>query len=209
MVKGNLGVRSLPRIGIGGTRSPNVEVFESVAAICAILARSGAALVSGGVPGVDAACHIASLDHHAGTIVVLANAVNSGLAANGWGSEALSQAVCRNGLFVSEFDDTVRITDERFRQRLLQRDRIISGLSDAFVAFECSVDSATVDTATRALAQGAKVFVVHPPVIRERKGTFQIATDQRTIAFDPNDLDSFLIAKRIIDSIDRNESILG
>lgn len=171
-------------VGMGGTRSPGVETFELVAAIAHALSEGGICTISGGVPGVDLACHLASASSPGGTVAVLANPVLEGLAANGWGSTTLDDEITKNGLFVSEYAERVEVGGDEFRERLLQRDRIISGLSNVFLAFECNVDSATVDTARRALAQGAIVMAVHPPVVRARRGTFELSGDPRVISID-------------------------
>ena len=47
-------------------------------------------------------------------------------------------------------------------------------ISNVFIAFECSVDSATVDTARRARLQGKTVLAVKPPIKTGRKGVEQI-----------------------------------
>lgn len=198
---GNKAVLQRPRIGVGGTRSPAVETFQLVTAVCDTLSLQGLCTISGGVPGVDLACHLSGASGNGGTIAVLANPVDRRMAANGWHNAALDALILRSGLFVSEYDDYCPVGTAEFGERLLQRDRIISGLSDVFVAFECNVDSATVDTAWRALCQGAAVVTVHPPVMRERRGTLQLAEHPRVLSLDARTESVAEIVAGIVDTL--------
>jgi predicted Rossmann fold nucleotide-binding protein DprA/Smf involved in DNA uptake len=132
------------------------------------------------VPGIDLAAHLGALDNPGSTtFAVLANPAGGGLRGHEWTSRSTQQAIVAGGGFLSEYEEFVPFGSDEHRERLLQRDRIISGLSDCFVAFECSSGSATVDTAKRALAQGKPVVCVVPPRRTERRGTDELAGDPR------------------------------
>lgn len=165
-----------PTIGVGGTRSPTVETFIFASNVCRMLAQRGAIIVSGGVPGVDLAAHLSAVDANDGsTLAVLANPPWEGLGGHEWANRLLEEAILKTGAFVSEYDTHAEVASDEFLERLLQRDRIITGLADVFVAFECNTDSATVDSAYRALAQGKKVIAIEPVTKTYRRGVQQLA----------------------------------
>ena len=62
------------------------------------------------------------------------------------------------GCFLSEYNEEP-INKENRRQRMLDRDRLLSGLSDVIFIVESSRDSGTVDTARQAYLQGKKIVV--------------------------------------------------
>lgn len=165
-------------IGIGGTRSPTVQCFRDVHETAKSLASLGVSIVSGGVPGVDLASHLGAIDSERPppikTIAVLANPAHMQLDGHIWKSRAVSDLISQNGLFLSEYKDYAEPESIEFKERLLMRDRIISGISDLFIAFECSEDSATVDTAKRAVNQGKKVYAFHTHYTASRRGTEQL-----------------------------------
>jgi DNA processing protein len=150
-----------PIVSVGGTRAPTVETFCLVSNVVRELASAGVVIISGGVPGVDLAAHLAASDQQQGTtLAVLANPAENGLSGHEWSSGFVKAQILKQGAFVSEYSTTSEIGSDDFCERLLARDRIISGLCDVFLVFECNEDSATVDTARRALVQGKQVMCV-------------------------------------------------
>jgi predicted Rossmann fold nucleotide-binding protein DprA/Smf involved in DNA uptake len=127
---------------------------------------------------VDAAAHLASLDvKDSSTYAVMANPARMGLAGHEWHSAFVSRAIRERGGFLSEYAAECELWSEEHRERVLARDRIISGLCDLMVVFECNSDSATVDTAHRALLQGKKVICVEAMQASERRGTEQLRAE--------------------------------
>nr|WP_290760391.1 DNA-processing protein DprA [Henriciella sp.] len=164
-------------VSVGGSRSPNVESFLQAHRICSQISEMGCILISGGVPGIDLAAHLAAIDrkrHELLTIAVLANPVEFGLSGHQFNSPTIAGGIESSGAYLSEYGESVEVNSAEFLERLLQRDRIISAISNVFIAFECSVDSATVDTARRARLQGKTVLAVKPPIKTGRKGVEQI-----------------------------------
>jgi predicted Rossmann fold nucleotide-binding protein DprA/Smf involved in DNA uptake len=165
-------------IAIGGTRSPTAGTFCLVTNVVKHLASAGSVILSGGVPGVDAAAHLASLDvKDACTYAVMANPARMGLAGHEWRSDFATRAIHERGGFLSEYAQECILWSEEHRERLLARDRIISGLCDLMVVFECNSDSATVDTAHRALLQGKRVLCVESTHKSGRRGTEQLQAE--------------------------------
>lgn len=180
---------NVPTIAFGGTRSPTPEAFMQAHEIATNLAAKGYLLISGGVVGIDLAMHMGALESYVDfpvTCAVLANPVEYMLKGHGWNENKISKDIYDYGYFISEYTSFSPIGSREYKDRLLQRDRIISGLSDIFLAFECSVDSATVDTAKRAYLQGKKVYVVHPKKDSKRRGTYQLAEEEWVEEFDIN-----------------------
>lgn len=169
--------RTKPAIAIGGTRSPTVQAFKQAFDFAVSIARNGYLVVSGGVPGIDLAAHLGALEsgrNICSTIAVLPNCVSGGLCGHSWSSRFIGESLVNSGGLLSEYDHSVCTNSDEFRERLLDRDRIISAISDIFVAFECSENSATVDTARRARLQGKSVYAAKPPLKSQRLGTRQL-----------------------------------
>jgi hypothetical protein len=198
-VDGTPPVDDAPIIAVGGTRSPTVDGFCLVSQVVRLVAEAGCTIVSGGVPGVDLAAHLAALESPvARTYAVLANPVAFGLGGHEWANDALDKLIRRRGAFLSEYDTFAAFGSLENRERLLQRDRIISGISDVFVAFECNVNSATVDTAFRAMAQGKLVIAVAPAQRGPRRGAEALGEYPRVQALKAAELDPRTIAEGIL-----------
>jgi DNA processing protein len=165
-------------IAVGGTRSPAVETFCLVSNVVDQLARKETIIISGGVPGVDLAAHMSAIGEPWGsTFAVLANPVELGLKGHEWHNAELDMQILKRGGFISEYSSSCKVFGDEFRERLLARDRIISGLSDLMLVFECNIDSATVDTARRAIVQGKKVVCIDTERKTYRRGIQQL-TDE-------------------------------
>lgn len=148
-------------IAICGTLSPSYQGFELAEKISFMISQRGIPIISGGVPGIDTAAHLGSLGYSNGfTISVLPNPVECGLNNDSSYSTFLNSSIIERGCLVSEYCDSGSVSNKLYNERLLDRDRIISGLSDSIIIIECSADSATVDTAKRAYLQGKKVYSV-------------------------------------------------
>ena len=192
-----------PTVGVGGTRSPAVETFCLVSQVVSVLARKGIAVISGGVPGVDLAAHMAAIDARGGrTYAVMANPAENGLSGHEWSNRGLENALVRSGGFLSEYDFEVEINSEEYRRRLLDRDRIISGLCDTFLAFECSEYSATVDTAKRAIVQGKSVLCIRAAKTTSRRGLDQLVAQEGLQLLDEAEYGPLAIAEEVASRMD-------
>lgn len=201
-VRGNWPSWNSPVAGVGGTRSPTVETFCLVANVTRELAGLGIIVISGGVPGVDLAAHLATGDEPGGaTVAVLANPVGMGLRGHEWFSAAVETQILKSGAFASEYAQPCEVGSDVFCERLLARGRIISGLCDIFLVFECSEDSATIDTARRALAQGKSVMCINSVRRSERKGVSQLADEFSLPVLDERKLSPRAIAKKILETL--------
>ena len=72
------------------------------------------------------------------------------------------------GCFLSEYNEKP-INKKNRRQRMLDRDRLLSGLSDVIFIVESSRNSGTVDTARQAYLQGKKIVVFNWDCLGDEK----------------------------------------
>jgi DNA processing protein len=159
--KGNAAaLLSDPAIGVVGTRRASPEGKNTARRFARELASGGFSIVSGLAFGIDAAAHEGYLEAN-GT------GANSGLAiaalAGGLRSiyphtnEYLGRAIIEHGgALVSEYP----MGEPPLKQRFIERNRIISGLTRGTLIVEAPYKSGALSTARFALEQNRDVFVV-------------------------------------------------
>lgn len=152
---GKLPEKRLPSVAVVGTRKPTAYGVEVTNRLAYDLASKGVVIVSGLALGTDALAHRAALDANGTTIAVLpcglnkiAPATNRGLAIN---------ILEKGGALISEYPEGDVIA---WKSNMHERNRLVSGFSDAILITEASARSGTLNTAAHALAQGKTVFVV-------------------------------------------------
>lgn len=143
-----------PTIAIVGTRKPTAYGTEVTTRLAGDLARRGVIVVSGLALGTDAIAHRATLDAGGTTLAVLANGLAKITPAT---NRQLGEDIIRQGgAIISEYEPN----EPPYQARFLERNRIVSGLSDAVLITEASARSGTLNTARHALEQNKDVFVV-------------------------------------------------
>lgn len=113
-------------------------------------------VVAGGVYGIDEKAHFGALDLEGRTIAVVANPVEYGLHPYEPRRKFLEEGILRYGGLVSEqteYKDT-------YLDRCMQRNRIVSAMSDVVVVVESGENSGTVDNAIKAMLQGVPLVVI-------------------------------------------------
>lgn len=141
-------------VAIVGTRKPTPYGKEVTHTLASELALRGIVIISGLALGVDAIAHKAALEAGGTTIAVLANSVDRIYPRT---NHSLGEQIIANrGAIISEYEPPTDARDYQF----LQRNRIVSGLSDAVIITEAAQRSGTLATAMHALEQGKEVFVV-------------------------------------------------
>ncbi|NCQ54311.1 DNA-protecting protein DprA [Candidatus Saccharibacteria bacterium CG11_big_fil_rev_8_21_14_0_20_41_19] len=151
---GKLPEKRTPTVAIIGSRKPTAYGKEVTYQLAYDLARHGIIIVSGLALGVDGLAHRATIDAGGKTIAVMANGVDIIYPAAHMG---LSRDILgHGGAIVSEYEPGVEARDFQF----LDRNRIVSGLSDAIIVTEAAARSGTLSTVMHALEQGREVFVV-------------------------------------------------
>ena len=151
---GRLPEKRRPTVAIVGSRKPTAYGREVTYQLAFDLAKQGVIIVSGLALGVDGIAHRATLDAGGTTLAVLANSVDSIYPST---HINLSKDIIKSGgAMISEYEPITEARDFQF----LERNRIVSGLSDAVIVTEAASRSGTLSTVMHALEQGREVFVV-------------------------------------------------
>ena len=141
-------------VGVVGTRRPSPAGRRIASRIGTALARAEATVVSGLAVGIDGAAHAAAVAEQRPTIAFIGG---------GHGRlfprahDRLADAIVDGGgAVVSEYAPMV----EPSRGTFPQRNRLISGTSDAVIVVEAGATSGALLTASWALEQGRECFLV-------------------------------------------------
>ena len=142
-----------PLVAIVGARKATPYGTEVARRLATDLAGYGVTVVSGLALGVDAAAHRGALTSGR-TVAVVPGSIQEVQPASHRG---LAREILRNrGSIISEYPDNERIRPQSF----IERNRLISGLSDAVVVIEAAQRSGSLSTAQFALEQGKPVLAV-------------------------------------------------
>lgn len=152
-VRGTLGP-DRPRVAVVGTRQPDEYGTELARRIAFGLARAGVSVISGGAIGVDAAAHRAALDAGGHTVAVLGSGLDVPHPASN--RQLFARILEAGGALVSELSDAA----EARRWTFPDRNRIVSGMSDAVVVVRAAAKSGALITADWARRQGVPLFAV-------------------------------------------------
>lgn len=151
---GNLPDKRQPTVAIVGSRRPTSYGKEVTYKLAYDLARRGVVVVSGLALGADSIAHRAALEAGGTTIAILANGLPDIYPSS---HQNLAQRIIDSGgAIISEYEPETNPLKFRF----LERNRLVSGLSDAVIVTEAARRSGTLNTAAHALEQGREVFVV-------------------------------------------------
>ena len=152
---GNLPEKRLKTVAIVGSRH-NTRYGEEVAYKLAYeLAKKGVVIVSGLAYGIDSIAHKGAVDAGGVTIGVLGTEIEKIYPRSHVG--LAQRMVDLGGVVMSE----LQRGDQYYPAvSFLQRNRIISGLSDVVVVVEAAEKSGSLNTATHALEQGKELFAV-------------------------------------------------
>ena len=142
-------------VAIVGSRH-NTKYGEEIAYKLAYeLGKRGVVVVSGLAYGIDSIGHRGCLDAGGITVAVLGTPINQIYPRNHLG--LAREIIEKNGAIISEYAKGAKVYP---KTSFLERNRIISGLSDIVVVVEAAEKSGSLNTATHALAQGKEVFAV-------------------------------------------------
>ena len=151
---GQIPEKQLPTVAIVGSRKPTAYGKEVAYKLAYELAQKGIIIVSGLALGIDSIAHRGALEADGTTLAVLANGLDYIYPRS---HHALAQQIVKqNGAIISEYEPHV----EAYPNHFLERNRIVSGLSDAVIVVEAASRSGTLNTAAHALEQGREVFAV-------------------------------------------------
>lgn len=141
-------------VAIVGSRKPTSYGKEVTHRLAFDLAKKNIVIISGLALGVDGVAHKATLEAGGKTIAVLAGGLDNIYPSAHTG--LARQIIQTGGAIISEYEPGCGNRPFQF----LERNRIISGLSDAIIVTEAAIRSGTLSTAAHALSQGREVFVV-------------------------------------------------
>ena len=142
-----------PAIGIVGTRKNTAYGTKAAQQFGKEIAEGGGIVISGGAKGIDSEALRGALDGGGLTVAVLGCGVDITYPSN---NRQLFDAIWAEGCLMSEYPPGDKPEGWHFPER----NRIISGLSDAIVVIEAPKPSGALITAEAALEQGKDVFAV-------------------------------------------------
>ena len=147
------------------------------------LAKAGITIVSGLALGIDANAHKGALKANGKTIAVLGNGLGTIYPKE---NERLAKEILsKNGTLVSEYPKDLEPRPHRF----LERNRIVSGLSDGILVIEAPQKSGSLSTARYAIEQNRSVWVI-PGNIEHRNyhGSHELIKEGASLVTDPSDI---------------------
>ena len=143
-------------LAIVGARQPSQEALFVTLQTASQLARAGHPVVSGLALGIDAAAHTGALSADGLTVAVLGSGLcNIYPQAN----RQLAARIREKGALFSEAQPRWSAS----AQRLVSRNRIISGLCQAVIVIESEADGGAMHTARFANEQGRRVYTFDLP----------------------------------------------
>lgn len=142
-----------PVIGVVGTRKASPYGLQTAHLLSSQIAACGGLVVSGVATGIDALSMEGALDAGKPTVGILGGGVDVVYPA---GNRALYRRTEENGCLISEYPPGSRPYPGNF----LQRNRIISGVSDGLLVVEAPARSGALNTARHAYEQGRDLFAV-------------------------------------------------
>jgi len=145
---------NIPTIGIVGTTQPSEAGIASAVALGKGIASRRGVVVSGLAKGIDASGHIGALASQGKSLAILGSGLNSIYPPE---NSSLAETLAQNGAVISEYSPFAEVN----RGRLLARNRIIVGLSQALILVEETPDTVgTANAPLRALDLSRPLFVV-------------------------------------------------
>ena len=151
----NMSKNRLKTVAIVGSRH-NTKYGEEVAYRLAYeLAKHGVIIISGLAYGIDSIGHRGCLDAGGTTVAVLGTPIDQIYPRNHL--KLAEEILNQNGAIISEYAPGTKVF---MKTSFLERNRLISGLSDIVVVIEAAEQSGSLNTATHALDQGKEVFAV-------------------------------------------------
>lgn len=181
-----------PSISVIGTRRPSEEASRKLHFIVTPLVKENWIIVSGLAYGIDSAAHQLSLKYSGRTIAVMGSGFEHIYPA---AHKGIFNEIANRGLAITEYPPHVRPQ----RYHFPERNRIISGLTEATLVIEAMEKSGTLITVDQALEQGKDVYAVpgsifHPQTI----GCHQMIQDGAKLVTNSEDIKEDWITRQLI-----------
>lgn len=142
-----------PSISVVGTRQPSPHGPQKLHFVVTPLVHLNWTIVSGLAYGIDRLAHEIALQYNGNTIAVLGSGFHHVYPRE---HEPLFKQIATKGLIISEYPPHIKPEKYHFPER----NRIVSGLSNATLVIEAKEKSGTYITVDHALDQGKDVYVV-------------------------------------------------
>lgn len=179
---GDLSLLEMPKMAIVGARKCSDYGKRAALQMGELLARYNIVTVSGMAKGVDSYAHQGALNKKGKTIAVLGCGVDI---CYPYANKKLYEDIKKEGLVVSEYPPGTVAMPYMFPQR----NRIISGLSEAVAVMEAGLKSGSLITAVTAAAQGKEVFALPGNINSSFSiGTNKLIQDGATIITELSDV---------------------
>lgn len=153
--RGKIPENRVKTVAIVGSRRNTHYGEEITYKLAYDLAKNGTIIVSGLAYGVDSIAHRAALDAGGVTIGVLGTPIDQIYPVRH--TSLAREIVEKGGAIISEYAPGAKVFP---KTSFLERNRIISGLSDVVVVTEAAERSGSLNTAMHALDQGKDLFAV-------------------------------------------------
>ncbi len=156
-IKGDIYFNKLKKsVSIVGTRDPSFYGHLKARKISKGLAKNGYTIVSGLASGIDIESHIGALEGGGKTIAVLGSGIDNIYPVEH--KNLANDIINKGGAIISEFD----INQKSTPYNLVNRNRIISALSDASLIIEGNLKSGTKHEVNFAKSQNKIIFALKP-----------------------------------------------
>lgn len=171
-----------PSLSVIGTRFPSSEGVPKLNVIVSPIVKEGWVIISGMAYGIDSSAHLLTTRLKGETIAVLGSGFHHVYPKE---NIPLFNKIIESGLVVSEYPPDTPARKYYFPER----NRIISGLSNATLVIEAKKKSGTLITVDQALEQGKEVYAVPgSPLIKQTEGCHQMIQDGAKLVTSATDI---------------------
>lgn len=158
---GDLALLKTPCIAVVGTRSLSDEGVKRTSRLVRELVEHSVTVVSGLADGVDSVAHASAIDSGGRTVAVIGTPLSKAYPA---GNASLQEAIYREHLLISQFEDGDRV----FRSNFPARNRLMATVTDGTVIMEASDTSGTLHQAAECVRLGRWLFIARSVVDDQR-----------------------------------------
>lgn len=175
-------LRQQPAISVIGTRKPSQEGYQKTEHIIKPLIEANWIIVSGLAYGIDRFAHEITVANNGRTIAVLGSGFHH---IYPQAHIPLAKKIITNGLLLSEYPPYMQARKYHFPER----NRIISGLTEATLVIEATERSGTCITVDQALEQGKDVYAVPGSIFQPQSvGCHRLIQEGAKLIFHAKDI---------------------
>lgn len=165
--KGEFPIQNDLFVAVVGTHHATEEGIEKAVQLGKALAQRKTVVVSGLARGIDTAAHVGAIKENGKTYAVFGAGLNQIFPSE---NVSLAEQISKNGALITEYNLDVPVKVGR----LMARNRIVVGLSQAVLIVEVNEESpGTMDAANLARDQGKPLFVVRKESSQEVEDLIQ------------------------------------